>query len=174
MEKTLYKESLTDEHKSDIEKFQCNKHEDIVEFLTEKALIYHYAGNSRTFLYYDEDDNLISFYSLFNDHVTISKKSKEKYKWTLPNLDMYPAIRLHYFAVDSRYQKKKFGKYMMGEVFTTCARIAADSGCNFIVLQAKENAIGFYKKLGFKSTGDPTKDGFQTMIFKLAYLEESS
>ncbi|MCY8134604.1 GNAT family N-acetyltransferase [Bacillus spizizenii] len=168
MERELSKDILRDEHNSDIEKFECEKHEDIYTFLNEKAIIYQASGVANTTLYYDDKDNLVGFYTLFNDHIEISKNKIRSYR--LPsNLTFFPSVRLHYFATDSRYQEQGIGTFMLGDIFRNCLSLSTFSGCTFINLQAKQDAIEWYEKRGFEPIGSLSR-GLQDMILPIRKL----
>ena len=55
--------------------------------------------------------------------------------------------QLRYMAVDQQAETQGIGRSMVNTMKT----YAHSHGANLIILHARENAVGFYKKLGFKT-----------------------
>ncbi|UOF90762.1 GNAT family N-acetyltransferase [Fodinisporobacter ferrooxydans] len=143
-------EYLDYKHEGIIQEFICDEEPSVAIFLKEHALRLHKLQSAITRLYFDENQNLIGFFTLFNDHVSIHKGIVKKENWELPNeLSQFPAIKLHYFGVDSRFQRRGYGEYLLLEVIDICQDIVRVSGCNFLTLEAFENVVEFYKTYGF-------------------------
>jgi len=53
--------------------------------------------------------------------------------------------QIRYFAVDSEYRKQGIGTYLMNHF----QKISADKKIKHIILNARENAVPFYEKLGY-------------------------
>lgn len=60
------------------------------------------------------------------------------------NADKQAQIR--YMAVDKAYERQGIGRQLVNVM----EQHARDSGCNQIILDARESAIGFYKKSGYE------------------------
>ena len=60
-----------------------------------------------------------------------------------------PALRLARLAVDRRAQGRGVAKALLRAVFALAHRMAADMGCVGVVVDAKPEAVGFYRTLGF-------------------------
>ena len=77
-------------------------------FLKEEALRLHDLQSAITRLYFDENQNLVGYFTLYNDLVSLHKRQIEKYerdfKWNSPNYRYFPAVKLHYLGVDQRYR----------------------------------------------------------------------
>lgn len=88
---------------------ECN--DDHVEiFLKEQALELMQRNLVRTRLFFDHHQNLIGFYSLFNDKVKMNKDKRKALEVQLPqNVKDIPAIRLQYIGVDDEYRGKGHG-----------------------------------------------------------------
>lgn len=160
---------INDTHKDIISNFQCADEPSVAEFLREQALSLHQSNCAITRLYFDENQNLIGFFTLYNDHIEISKAKKKKHNWELPqDIRFFPTIKLHYIGVDSRYRGQGYGQELMDEVFDVCQEIATLSGCVFLTLESLNSAIGFYEKNGFELYSRDVY--FQNMILKLDEL----
>jgi ribosomal protein S18 acetylase RimI-like enzyme len=160
---------LNENHKEIIDDFQCLDEPSVSEFLKEQALTLHQSNCAITRLYFDEYQNLIGFFTLYNDHIEVSKAKKQKHNWELPrDIRFFPAIKLHYLGIDERYRGRGYGQELMYEVFDVCQEIAALSGCVFITVEALNSAVGFYEKNGFDLYSRNVY--FQNMILKIDEL----
>lgn len=161
-------------------------HEKIDNFLKNEALSHHLKQLVRTYLLLNDVKNeVIGFFSLYNEEISIStsQKSKFKYKseyksfliYTLENTEVYPAIRLHQFAIDKNYQGKymageKYSDYLIGKVFQTVTQVAEKTGCTFIGLEATDNAIKFYEDYEFRVLTKKSGKKLPYLIFKVEDL----
>ncbi|MGE7879116.1 hypothetical protein [Peribacillus muralis] len=125
----------------------------------------------RTRLFFDTEKNLVGFYSLFNDTIKMNKQKRLELKIKLPDqVNVIPAIRLHYIGVDDRYRKKRYGEDLLGCVFIESAEIAKRSGCALIVLESTANAVGFHDKYQF--THIRKEKGYSLMAYNTEKLIE--
>lgn len=60
-----------------------------------------------------------------------------------------PALRLARLAVDQRAQGQGVGLTLLRAVFALAHKMAGEMGCLGVVVDAKPEAVGFYRKLGF-------------------------
>ena len=56
--------------------------------------------------------------------------------------------QLRYMAVDEKHNNQGIGK----AIVQTMEKYAQKNNFNAIILHARENAVGFYEKLGYKTT----------------------
>src|SRR5699024_11253184 len=116
-------------------------------FLQEQALDLMERNLVRTRLFFDESQNLIGFYSLFNDTIKIHKNKREEINIHLPHgVKEIPAVRLHYIGVDDRYKGQGYGDILMSSVLVNCIKIAQISGCPLITVESSESAREFYER----------------------------
>ncbi|PAK42651.1 hypothetical protein CHI08_08800 [Peribacillus simplex] len=187
--------AITDVDKEIIENFSCLftkytldqkelriDHEKIDSFLKEEALSHHFNQLVRTYLLLnDRKDKVIGFFSLYNEEIAISNGQKKSFKfkgivlYQSMGSDVYPAVRLHQFAIDKEYQGKKFGgkkysDYLIGLVFETVRQVAEKSGCMFIGLEATDNSTRFYESYDFKTLRKKNGKNLPYFIFKVADL----
>ncbi|WP_400243750.1 hypothetical protein AB3U99_21330 [Niallia sp. JL1B1071] len=187
--------AITDVDRVLIENFSCilneydsgqgelrKDHEKNDLFLKEEALLHHNNQLVRTYLLLNEDKNkVIGFFSLYNEEIAISNGQKKSFKFkgsiiyqSMGN-DVYPAIRLHQFAMDReyqgrRYREQKYSAYLIGYVFENVRQVAEKSGCMFIGLEATDNAISFYEYYDFKILKKTNGHTLPYLIFKVADL----
>lgn len=153
MPKELDEVYLNDSHQNKIDGFRCIDKAEctrVQDFLQNEALDYMKTNIARTRLFFDGDNNLVGFYSLFNDTIKMNRQKRESMDVRLPHgVSDIPAIRLHFLGIDNEYQSKGFGGFVMGSALDSCIKIARSSGCSLIVVESTESARGFYEKLGF-------------------------
>jgi GNAT superfamily N-acetyltransferase len=122
-----------------------------------------------TRLYFDEDQSLVGYFTLFNDMVQVGKQKSIKH-WAgfLPKseLSYFPAVRLHYLGVDKRHRKKGYGRDLMYELFYISRDITKLSGCNFITVEALNNSVPFYR-VYFGFIRIDRKPFFEVMVLKI-------
>ncbi|MDA2701391.1 hypothetical protein PDR95_06365 [Bacillus cereus] len=165
------------------------QHKQIDHFFREKACIYHQQNIARTHILLDTADRIIGFFSLFNEEVSFSNNQKKSllFKQQVKlfedeerNSDLiFPAIRLHYLALNNDFQGKTWGKtkyseILMGYLFKHVTIISKLSGATFIFLESTENAVEFYKNYGFKSIKNKQDSGYEDMIFKISDLSPNT
>ncbi|UJF32377.1 GNAT family N-acetyltransferase [Paenibacillus hexagrammi] len=157
-----------------IEGFDCSDEISVELFLKEQAFMLHHLRSAVTRLYFDENQNLVGYFALYNDHVHVFANQMTKYGWNLPEgLDLFPAVKLHYLGVDRKYRNRGYGEYLLGEVVELVEDIAKTSGCNFLTIEALPNAVEFYAKYGFQIRSRQSGKGeFYHMVLKLDELEE--
>lgn len=187
--------SITDVGKDALENFDCslpyysqhqdelkNDHEQINYFLKEEAISHHLNHFVRTFLLFNvELKEVIGFFSLYNEELKISNGQKRSFKfkgttfYRGENTDVFPAVRLHQFALDTKYQGqgvngKKYSDILLGYVFESVTILAERSGCMFIGLEATDNSVRFYETYEFKTLRKKNGKILPHMIFKVADL----
>ena len=86
----------------------------------------------------------------------------------------YPAIKLARLAVDKNYQGKGFGKLLMTEFFMHALKMAKQEGGRFITVDAKNSALGFYQKYGFKSVGTQQSEEIIPLYLDFKWYSEVS
>jgi GNAT superfamily N-acetyltransferase len=165
-------EFISEIHREKIDNFNCSDEPSVEAFLKENAMKLHYCNAANTRLFYDEDNNLVGFFTLFTDQVLIPKGKREKHKWDVFSAvgkPMYPAIRLHYMGVGRRYRNNGFGKILLYFILDICKEVSENVGCSFVSVEALNDSVSFYDKYGFFTLNRPNKK-FVNMIFKIDEL----
>jgi hypothetical protein len=66
----------------------------------------HKLKTAITRLYFDENQNLVGFFTLHNDLVRLAKNQKKKlneeHKWHLAKYNLLPSVKLHYILNSRR------------------------------------------------------------------------
>ncbi|MDQ1252556.1 MAG: hypothetical protein QG646_1677 [Euryarchaeota archaeon] len=125
--------------------FSCLSRE-LNDFLKNDALNDQNNLISRTSLCFWNDE-LVGFFTLIAD--TIEAKAVidglEHYEYR-----KYPGVKIARLAVDSRFERRGIGTYLLlaaiGKTLSVCNNI----GCRYILVDSKKNSIDFYQKNEFK------------------------
>ncbi|WP_182103204.1 N-acetyltransferase [Niallia taxi] len=147
----ISEEYLNIDNVEKLQEFQCEDEIQVENFLKEESYNLMERNLVRTRLFFDQDKNLIGFYSLFNDTIKMSKQKREQMDVSLPDkVKEIPAIRLHYLGVDSRFRKNYYGAFILTSALYHCARISEMSGCTLITVESTKKAKTFYEKFDFQ------------------------
>jgi len=115
----------------------------------------HQARNvTRTFCG-ELDGELFGYYALTNASVDVSALTPEVIKrYKLPT-HLLPVVRLARLAVDTRFQGRGLGQFLMVDAMSRVIRVAESSGCIGLVVDAKDDqAANFYESFGFRRAPD--------------------
>lgn len=120
----------------------------------------------RTFLLLGEKFEIIGYYTLataelVNDRLSKSDKNK------LPKYPI-PCLRICRLAVDLKYQGKRFGELLLQNIIQKVLQIGDLAGIYAIIVEPKENAVGFYEHYGFKFVDD----GDSSMLLLLSTCQK--
>ncbi|PYY28381.1 GNAT family N-acetyltransferase [Paenibacillus illinoisensis] len=152
-----------------IKEFVCEDEPTVGDFLREQALKFQHLNLASTRLFFDDDNNFVGYYTLYNDMMEIGKEKRIKHGMDhLPSFKFYPAIKLHYLGVDSKHRKNGYGRYMLLHSLDTAEKISELSGCLFLSLESLPSSKEFYIRHEFKvlSYNAP----YTNMFFKLGEL----
>ncbi|MNJ53295.1 Acetyltransferase (GNAT) family protein [compost metagenome] len=152
-----------------ISQFRCDDEPTVRDFLVEQAYELQKQNLASTRLYFDTSGDLVGYFTLYNDMMQIGKRKRRKHGLaSLPEYKYYPAIKLHYFGVDSRYRGKRYGEYLLLKVFSKVREISECSGCVFLSVESLPRVVSFYEKYEFQvlSKNSP----FTNMFFKVNEL----
>lgn len=90
---------------------------------------------------------ILGFMTLTAPELTVADLPSSKRR-RLPQYPL-PVLRLARLAVDEHAQGRGVGRALLRTVLMLAHRMASDFGCIGVVVDAKPNAIAFYKNLGF-------------------------
>jgi predicted GNAT family N-acyltransferase len=111
------------------------------------------------FVYADNKNNAIGYYSLSNDHIPQKILPEEIKKRMSPKYTNLPATLLGRLAVDRNYRGKRIGELLLVDALKKAYEIASSQiGSMAVVVDPlDEEAIAFYKKYGFIELQDSGK-----------------
>ena len=132
------------------QKFDCGQ-EELNTFLKSYAYKNDLHGIGKTYLA-KENDIICGFITICSCSVEF-KEITSKIKEKLPKYPI-PAIKIARLAVDKKYQNKGIGKYLLKNALQKIVQAAEIVGVYLVLVDAKENATGFYEKFGFQKLKD--------------------
>lgn len=105
----------------------------------------HHIGT--TYVAVEEGGAIIGFATVTASEFAAAHLPETKRK----RLPAYPLriLRLARLAVDERAKNRGVAHALLRAVFALARSMAADLGCLGVVVDAKPEAVGFYRKLGF-------------------------
>lgn len=155
-----------------LEEFDCGV-QSINDYLKKDALEDSQLGITKTWLFF-EGGNLIGYFSLTTDRMTVIKRSTVHKKLSVKlNYKSIPSIQIHHFAVNKIYQKKpeKNGQHLMDiALYFIKYNLLSMTGACLITVFSLKSSVGFYKKIGFEKTGDSRDQTNVAMAFFTADL----
>lgn len=135
---------LTPSH--DLSSFHC-KNPELGAFLREDALVNQVHKISATTLVYWEE-HLVGYFTLINDCIErqFVYRRDQRHGGTYRH---YPALKIARLAVNSDFERRYIGTAMISMIYDVYNVISRYSGCRIITVDAKTDAIEFYRKFGF-------------------------
>jgi GNAT superfamily N-acetyltransferase len=106
----------------------------------------HYLGVTYVAV---QDGRILGFATVAPGHVEIDELPAGARK-KLPRYPL-PVLRLARLAVDQAARGQGLGHQLLGFVFQLAHRMASDYGCVGVAVDAKPDAVDFYKRYGFIS-----------------------
>jgi GNAT superfamily N-acetyltransferase len=105
----------------------------------------HHIGT--TYVAVADHGEIVGFTTIAASELTTAMLSQSK-RSRLPAYPL-PVLRLARLAVDERHQGQGIAHALLRAVFILAQKMATDMGCLGVVVDAKPEAVGFYKRLGF-------------------------
>jgi GNAT superfamily N-acetyltransferase len=142
-------------------------------FLAREAKKLNQENLAKTFVLAESDSGRVRAYvTLLCTHVKVEQFPEPlavdggfKYK-------DYPAVKLARLAVHSELQGQGAGKSLVEfAIGLTVEHIMPNVGCRFLVLDAKQNSVEFYRKRGFSNMG-PVLDGDEQLTAMFMDLQK--
>ncbi len=105
----------------------------------------HHIGT--TYVAVDEGGRILGFATVAASELATAHLSETRRR-RLPAYPI-PVLRLARLAVDERVRGQGIAQALLRAVFAIAHKMATDMGCVGMVVDAKPEAIDFYRKLGF-------------------------
>ena len=138
--------SIKDLPKSKLKNFDCGT-KVLNEFLSRYSLKNDSLGIGRTFVAFDEKDEVVGYFTLATAQV-VYEDIPDEYRGKLPKYPI-PSLRIARLAVDKNLQGKGIGKWLLAQAFIKIIHVAEITGLYFIIVDAKETSKSFYEHYGF-------------------------
>jgi GNAT superfamily N-acetyltransferase len=122
-------------------------------FLKKDAVNFHLTNIVRTYVLVDSktQPQVLGYISLMCSGLTLDVSQRPKENSRIKTYDVFPAIKLARLAIDKSLQGKGYGKVLVNTAIALVKdNIMPHVGCRFISVDAKQNAISFYQKIGFE------------------------
>lgn len=161
-----------------IKPFDCDD-ADLNEFVLNDSVLHATQLIAVTYIL-EKEEQTLAFFSVLNDKISyedvIDKKDWKKIKGKLSQRKQYksyPAVKIGRFGVDKQNQGQGLGRQLIDYIktfFITGNR----TGCKFITVDAYNESLEFYKKMGFKFlTEKDEKSDTRLMYYDLIELTNS-
>lgn len=149
-----------------IKPFDCGD-EDLNDFLFSKAKYYRKELLAATYLLENETET-IAFFSIFNDSLRVQDitfASKSAFKRFLSDLvshpkrhlKNFPALKIGRLGVSISSKKTGIGKAAISYIIELAIRQNEVSACKLITVDAYDQSLGFYERMGFTYLTDDDK-----------------
>jgi len=102
---------------------------------------------SQAYVLLDEKEHFVAFYTL--DTFSIAREIFETLDKPSGLPPIVPVIKLGMLGVDTSLQCQGIGKRLLRDALLKVAQLSKIAGCAGVYLLAEEEAVSFYKKLGF-------------------------
>jgi GNAT superfamily N-acetyltransferase len=123
--------------KSRLKKFDCGI-EELNEFLSRYSLKNDALGIGKTFVAFDENEDVVGYFTLATAQV-VFQDIPDDYRGKLPKYPI-PALRIARLAVGKNSQGKGIGKWLLAQAFLKIIHVAEITGLYFIIVDAKETS----------------------------------
>ncbi|MDP3512195.1 MAG: GNAT family N-acetyltransferase [Sulfuritalea sp.] len=147
---------LNDGH--DRKGFDCGNVE-LNDWLSQTARQHKEKGVSSTFVAVADETSaeVLGFYAISLAEL-VNADLPAQYRKRLPT--KVPVFRLGRLATAKRHQGKGIGEHMLFDAIDRVTRIAQEVGGIGLVVNAKPNAVDFYKRYGFEQIADHPQNLF--------------
>jgi len=134
----------------------------------------------RTTLVYHRG-NLIAYYTIYNHTLRLEylKSYKSFARLGEYHSDGIPSLAIGRLAVERNWHRKGVGSAIILKIARNALYGKACAGARLLIVQAKEEAVDFYKHLGFQFVSDTRSErqrykerGTRTMFLDLAALKK--
>lgn len=138
--------------------FDCGDAE-LNDWLSQKARQHKEKGVSSTFVVVADETSaeVLAFYAISLAEL-VNADLPAQYRKRLPA--KVPVFRLGRLATAKRHQGKGIGEHMLFDAIDRVTRIAQEVGGIGLVVNAKPNAVDFYKHYGFEQIADHPQNLF--------------
>jgi GNAT superfamily N-acetyltransferase len=125
----------------------CCGYDAVDEFLQKEAMSFQNEKLGTTYLWYHRE-RLIGFATLIMSQL----KKNEMHKETRLEVgkEFYPAILIGQLGVQKEFQKLGIGSMICGWCLGKAHELSEQLGCRFLIVNAVENKIDWYKRRGFQ------------------------
>ncbi len=128
-----------------LKSFDCGQ-PGLNKYLSSYAKQNEEIGYGRTFVLLEEEA-IVGYYTLATAQISFEEMPENLTK-RLPHYPA-PAIRIARLAVSKDKQSQGYGSQLLKTAFKRILLASISAGIAFVLVDAKESAVGFYKRFGF-------------------------
>ena len=139
--------------------------DDLNEFLKNDAIVYENELVGKTYVCTAEE-KIVGYMTLLVDSIKVEIMHDEDVVEEIKHR-VYPALKIGRLAVDKRYERKGIGTFLVMAAIGKARELSKTVGCRFVIVDAKQNSIDFYKRMLFKLMKKSTNRIYPTMYFDL-------
>lgn len=120
-------------------------------FLRNQAIDFHFSNIVKTYVAVDDQNRVWGYTSLMCSDIELEDGYDVEDCEGANCYETLPAVKIARLAVDSRLRGKSLGTSLVAlSVAIAKDRIMPNVGCRFLVVDAKQDAVSFYRdKMGF-------------------------
>ena len=118
-----------------------------------------------------DNEEILAFASVSTGEIYKESLAPESTK-RLPNYPL-PVIRLTRLGVKTAYQNSGIGKYLIRHVFSLSLEQKIKLGCFGVLVDAKDDAVSYYNKLGFSRLQIINNTSTTPMFLSIRTIEKS-
>lgn len=152
------------DYQKQLDEFTCGN-PTMDDFLRRRAEALTINSETSTAGFFNEEEELVGFYSLSASVISIKNIYVAK-KFAglsesaayLEKEVSYPAIKLDFLAVNKKKQRKHYGSLMIRRIFVGLylAQLLGNIGFVALILDSTAEAVEFYERLGFEELKEIT------------------
>lgn len=159
-------------NETDTSSFDCGD-DDLNDFLQSDALQNQEDWLSRTHILYSTENLPVGYFTITLDTLHKGRLALSDKIADYP-YQKYPAVKLARLAVDRRFQNRGIGKLLMKHFFIAAYTLMKEGGGRFITVDAKNSALGFYQRFGFRAVPSQKNNEIVSMYldFRKYYQKE--
>ena len=100
---------------------------------------------------FDGEKKIVGYISIICAEIKLEKSYQIEDKDGAERYDYQPAVRISRLAVEDGQRGRRIGQQLVeATIGIVLLSIVPTVGCRFLILDAKQKSVGFYKKRGFR------------------------
>jgi GNAT superfamily N-acetyltransferase len=160
----------------DLNSFKCSETEEsqqIEYFLKEDALFYH-KGKLASVVLVIWNEIVVGYYALAMGNIALSQRKRKKAFGRDIGQSNIPAFLLARMGVHEDHRNKGIGRIILNQVLHTAGELTDKIGFRYILVDSKQQSIGFYRKFGFEIIREEESKGEKRAVMVLDMNKKDS